>query len=928
MSAVVCPRTVISGAALNYRTWKNCSVIDGDLIIYRLDTDITELDLAFLKSIEWVYGEIVVQEAPGIFSLSFLRQIRIAHRAILRDNPNIIDALLPVIQQEDVVVLVENCPMLCPFNYPVPQSLGELRCYSPSMTFKANALLINDAVNATFQVRGKYFLIIPFPLYHYSGADTVYHTHTHTLTPSLTHLLIYAFHLCTQNSIFLLASNDSSSSSTSFFIPLNYSSVLARQLLTQIPVTIPQAKLTGLIVGKFCVYVCCVCVCVCICWVCFMRACFFFLFFFKLCKCLLICNYHYKIYSITDKPEVKAVMQAEGIVIQTTSSTAFALIRAIDTVGLDLHWLRTNNNGSLRTIAEQFSWTALQANKQGRIVYPAYALSPFLDYEYSVSTAQSGGNVLLTKRQEPIADPRLMLGYYSVGDGCNYQRIYWNFSSPLVASDWANISNLRLQVMVMEIITEIKTVFTGSFSIFDTAVLPDGIYKPSVLYWVTVYMDEPGPFRHHGSHFTKAFMTCAVVASSAPQIEQVALANETAMAFNVSWDCSRLSSYPSAVLLENYSFGCNGSAHKGSINSTSTAPRSSSSLGNNNNNNNSTHETILVPLSYSDVVITPTVCSARIVVANLMPHDHGVVDVAAALRFPSSTGSSGASPGANASPLSNITHAFKFLPAVQDPVLVLTAGCLEMQWPESPFAVLGYEIHVSTGLLHRRFTVPANNGTSVCLAIDDESLDERIVPAEHNEDSEATGSTVLGGRLQARYRVFSPAGQSEWSQWADAPVSAHAGGKRSSSSTTSLPVAALAGAVVGAVVGVAVAVFIGFKRLRKPERSHVERALIELKQFTTVVKPKLLSGKHIKVLQSIGEGKFGQVFKGVWRTPGMHVDATVAVKTLHDGFPEEATRAFATEACVMVSVIGRVVFFVVYYLLVYFCECVCVFCFD
>ena len=135
----ICPTTIISGAALNERTWRNCTYIDGDLIIYRLDNDVTENELMFLRSILWVYGEIVIQEAPSIYSLSFLAFVHLANRIVLRDNPMLFDATLPVIHQEDVTSLIENCPMLCPFNYPVPESWGELQCKSPNLVFSTPA---------------------------------------------------------------------------------------------------------------------------------------------------------------------------------------------------------------------------------------------------------------------------------------------------------------------------------------------------------------------------------------------------------------------------------------------------------------------------------------------------------------------------------------------------------------------------------------------------------------------------------------------------------------------------------------------------------------------------------------------------------------------------------------------------------------------
>ena len=601
-------------------------------------------------------------------------------------------------------------------------------------------------------------------------------------------------------------------------------------------------------------------------------------------------------------------MRPEGMTIQTRSSAAFALVRAINSIGLDLRWMQTSNNGSHRSFAEQFSWTAVTADAQGRIDYPANSLLPSLDYEYSVSTPQSGGILLLTNHQESIADPRLELSNVSVGIGCNFQRIHWHalrLPTEQSGADDYYYHRLRLQVIVTEIDDDIEIVYNNSFSVFETVLVPDGVYRPSTAYWVTVYLFAPGPVRHHGAHITQAFVTCDLVASLPPLVTQIPLANDSAMAFQVSWDCSHLGTYPAAIVLDYHGVSCNGTSHVAANSS------DNGSEGNNNiiinyllqlaSNNTAKHMEMNVSLQYEDLVVTSTLCSANFTVPNLFPKDYGVVSVAAALRFPAGNVVVD-DDDVRTSAFGNATNAYKYVAKVHAPNMTLDEDCLEMKWHHPSHAVAAIEVQVSSvsGLTHYELTLPGTE-TSTCLSLANENdLQGSDAALQSNNALD-----ILASRLLARYRAVSPAGPSEWSHWVESPLPLDFYSDKtispSSPSSDSLPIATLAGAVAGAVVGMAVVVLIAFKRMRKPERSHIECALIELKQFTPVVKPKLINHKHIKMLQSIGEGKFGQVVKGVWRAPGMHFDATVAVKTLHDGFPEEATRAFAIEACVMVS---------------------------
>ena len=526
--------------------------------------------------------------------------------------------------------------------------------------------------------------------------------------------------------------------------------------------------------------------------------------------------------------------------------------------------MRTVNDGALSAFMEVFSWMVIPAMQNGLIVFPSFALVPYLDYEYSVCTPHSGGMKLLTGRQEKIADPRLSFRQVKIGIGCNYQHINWSFNSPLVAEEWPTTDDIRLQVLVIEIPTGIRIVFNSSFSINETALISDGIFKPSMLYWVSTWMQVTGPIRHEGALITNVFTTCPDTTTSPPHVQQVAFDNDTAFAFNVSWDCSRLGSYPHAI---NMKFG--------QYNTSDGLPAISSAL--------STH--IVQQVSFDDMVTSPTLCSVRVVVRNLsfaLSSRDTEIAVSAALRFVSNTSNS---------QYSDPRQVYVFVPRVAAPTIDET-NCLELDWPEPAHVVTTFDIQVTSTLVNQVISVPANQ-TAICLSAGQNK--------QTAEDDLADNSTfiinVLGSKLKARYRAVSPAGVSAWSDWT-APWVAK---ETTVSSTVSVPIAAIAGAVVGALVAILVVGIIAFKKLKKAQPTFVDRALVELKQFTTVVKPRSLKHHHVKTGESIGEGKFGLVCKGTWRTPGMRNDVHVAIKSLHDGFPEEATRAFATEACVMVS---------------------------
>ena len=609
-------------------------------------------------------------------------------------------------------------------------------------------------------------------------------------------------------------------------------------------------------------------------------------------------------------------MRPEGLFIQTMSSRSVALIRAVDNVGLDFHMMRTVNDGALRAFMEIFSWAALPANDHGLIVFPAFAMVPYLDYEYSVFSSQSGGMLLLTGREERIYDPRLSLGQVVVGTGCNYQRITWNFSQPFVADDWPNTSAVRFQLLVLEVAAGITVTFNSSFAINETVMIPNGSYRPSTLYWLVMYVDVAGPARQEGAVITKTVFTCAQSTNIPPALQQVALANISAFALNVSWDCSHLGSFPSALVVDyKQKLGRDGAA-------ATTEQEATVSQNGSSNSSDQDKATWLVPVAAEDIDAGAFMCSVRVVLPNAVGSltvksalNQMPATISAALQF-----SSGPVTGLFSAPV----PVYNFVPTVDAPTFTAATvtNCLTLNWAKPECAVALFEIQVSTTLMSQIVLFPGDasfvciNPTSDAMTSSSSSIryDSATAPTATiaanttNADTYAstTATTTIyasGSKLRARYRAVSPAGASSWSGWVDAPTDDRNLATGSSLSSSEIPAPVLVGVLLAAVIALMSTVRYFTKRHQKLEATFVDRALNELKQFTSVVKPHILEGKCVKVLEPIGEGKFGQVCKATWRSKGMRTDASVAVKSLHDGFPEEATRAFATEACVMVSVV-------------------------
>ena len=131
------PKVVITGAALTSYHWAQNAMVQDDLVIYATDNDVTDARLSFLQSVEVVLGSVIVEECPGILSLSFLKNLRYAKRVVVKYNDQMFNASLPLLERS-VPVFVEDCDLLCPRWYPIPSELESFSCELPRMAFETN----------------------------------------------------------------------------------------------------------------------------------------------------------------------------------------------------------------------------------------------------------------------------------------------------------------------------------------------------------------------------------------------------------------------------------------------------------------------------------------------------------------------------------------------------------------------------------------------------------------------------------------------------------------------------------------------------------------------------------------------------------------------------------------------------------------------
>ena len=147
----VCQDLVLTGT-VHATSAQNCTRVEGNVIIFKLDSSVSESSLSFLLNLRMIMGLLVVENNPGLFSLSFLQELLFVTTIVVKDNPNLMDATLPHLPKE-TVVLVQACPILCAMRYPVPFQ-GVTSCPHISLLFEASSNSSQD-INNTLTSSGK-----------------------------------------------------------------------------------------------------------------------------------------------------------------------------------------------------------------------------------------------------------------------------------------------------------------------------------------------------------------------------------------------------------------------------------------------------------------------------------------------------------------------------------------------------------------------------------------------------------------------------------------------------------------------------------------------------------------------------------------------------------------------------------------------------
>ena len=100
-----------------YKT-KGCTIISGDLYIQNLPIEITRGVLAAnLESIRFIKGDLHFKENAFIVSMVFFKSLLGVYGVYYYNNPDLVDARMPLLQTLSGGVSVEGSPRLCPARY-------------------------------------------------------------------------------------------------------------------------------------------------------------------------------------------------------------------------------------------------------------------------------------------------------------------------------------------------------------------------------------------------------------------------------------------------------------------------------------------------------------------------------------------------------------------------------------------------------------------------------------------------------------------------------------------------------------------------------------------------------------------------------------------------------------------------------------------
>ena len=117
---------------------QGCNIISGDLYIIELPIDVGKAALYDnLKTVQVIQGHLYIMHNAHLPAMTFFSNLMRVDGISYIDNPMLVDARMPALEDHSVSVFVEGCARLCPARYTDTTESGtnDSECANPSIRF-------------------------------------------------------------------------------------------------------------------------------------------------------------------------------------------------------------------------------------------------------------------------------------------------------------------------------------------------------------------------------------------------------------------------------------------------------------------------------------------------------------------------------------------------------------------------------------------------------------------------------------------------------------------------------------------------------------------------------------------------------------------------------------------------------------------------
>ena len=117
---------------------QGCNIVAGDLYIIDLPTSVAKAALFdYLKTVRVIQGHLYIMHNAHLPAMTFLSELVRVDGITYLNNPILVDAHLPSLENHDIPIAVEGCPRLCPARYTdkTYSGLDESECADTGVKF-------------------------------------------------------------------------------------------------------------------------------------------------------------------------------------------------------------------------------------------------------------------------------------------------------------------------------------------------------------------------------------------------------------------------------------------------------------------------------------------------------------------------------------------------------------------------------------------------------------------------------------------------------------------------------------------------------------------------------------------------------------------------------------------------------------------------